>query len=87
MPPPDAPADERDSDSAVRDTAFPGHTIDALRTQGKAAEARAEFERLVQEGADSGIDPRAPAAILDAVRAEIRGRTGAQTGDATGAEG
>ena len=65
------------SDSSFADHAVPGHSVDVLRAQGKAAEARAEFERLIQEGAESGIDPRLPAAIFDAVRAQIAGGKGA----------
>jgi len=71
---------------------LPGQTVDNLRAQGKAAEARAEFERLLQEGADSGIDPRSLATIFDAVRADIRSRgtthpgDTAQTNDAAGIE-
>ena len=65
---------EQPTGSAASAPTLPGHTIDVLRAQGNVAEARVEFERLVQEGADSGIDSRQPAAIFDAVRAEIRNR-------------
>lgn len=54
---------------------LPGHTVNALRALGKPEEARTEFELLIQHGMDSGVDQRSPAAIFDAVRAEIRGRT------------
>jgi hypothetical protein len=71
--------------TGVAGATLPGHSIDVLRSEGNAAEARAEFERLIEEGVESGIDPRTPAAILDAVRAEIRGR--APTSANSGAEG
>ena len=61
---------------------LPGQTVDSLRAQGKAVEARAEFERLLQEGADSGIDPRALETIFQAVRVGIRNQATAQLSDA-----
>jgi hypothetical protein len=66
--------------------AIPGHTVDDLRAQGKPVEARAEFERLIQEGMDSGVDPRSPAAIFDSVRAGIRERISPPSGDVQGVQ-
>ena len=79
----DAQLLEQTGGAAATGSSLPGHTVDDLRALGKAAEARAEFERLLLEGADSGIDPRPPATIFDAVRAEIRGRSIAEPGDAS----
>ena len=56
---------------------LPGHTVDALLAQGKVAEARVELERLIQEGIDSGIDPRSAEEVIESIRAEIRTRTAA----------
>ena len=66
---------------------LPGHTVNELRAQGKAAEARAEFERLIQEGAESGIDSRSPAAIFDSVRGEIGNQPTAPVAGNAGTEG
>ena len=78
------PDSEQPSDPAASAPTLPGHTIDVLRAEGKPAEARAEFERLIQEGADSGINSRPPAAIFDAVRAEIRNRATTPISDSAG---
>lgn len=78
MATPDSPEAGSADSLAATAPSLPGHSVDALRAQGKAADARAEFERLIVEGAESGIDSRTPAAILDAVRAEIGARTGAE---------
>jgi hypothetical protein len=71
-------------DSAASGYALPGHTVDDLRAHGKGAEARAEFERLIYEGVESGIDPRSPVTILDTVRTEIRNRTAMRTNNTAG---
>jgi hypothetical protein len=60
--------------------------VDELRAQGKPEEARAEFERLIQQGLDSGVDPRPSASIFDSVRSAIHSRTPPQTDDTAGAE-
>jgi len=74
MATPDSPEAGPTDASDPPSPALPGHTVDELRAQGKAAEARAEFERLIQEGVESGIDSRSPAAIFDSIRAEICAR-------------
>ncbi|HXE08996.1 MAG TPA: hypothetical protein VN612_13935 [Acidobacteriaceae bacterium] len=79
MASPDSPEAGPTDASDPHSPTLPGHTVDELRAQGKAAEARAEFERLIQEGVESGIDSRTPAAIFDSVRAEIRARASAQS--------
>jgi hypothetical protein len=84
MATPDSPEAGQADPAAAPGPTLPGHTVDALRLQGKPAEARAEFERLIVEGAGSGIDSRSPAAILDGVREEIRNRATTQTGDRAG---
>jgi hypothetical protein len=45
---------EEDVDFDTSDSKLPGHTVDALLVQGKVEEARAELERLLPEGLDSG---------------------------------
>jgi hypothetical protein len=45
---------EEDVDFDTSDSKLPGHTVDALLVQGKVEEARAELERLLLEGLDSG---------------------------------
>ena len=47
---------DEDGNYAVEDKDYPGHTVDALLEQGKVEEARAELERLILEGVESG-DP------------------------------
>ena len=42
------------NDIIPADHKLPGWTVNALLDQGKVEEARAEFERLIQEGIDSG---------------------------------
>jgi len=86
MATPDSPETGLAGDSAAVGPTLPGHTVDELRAQGKPEEARAEFERLIQEGLDSGVDPRPPASIFDSVRAEIRSRDTPQADDTAGAE-
>jgi hypothetical protein len=76
------PADVSDPHSPT----LPGHTVDKLRAQGKATEARAEFERLLQQGVESGIDSRSPTAIFDSIRADIRARTSTSSGDIQGSQ-
>ncbi len=92
MATPDSPETGLAGDSTAAGSALPGHTVpghsvDALRAQGKPAEARVEFERLIQEGMDSGVDPRPPASIFDSVRAEILSRSTPQADDTAGAQG
>lgn len=84
MATPDSPEAGPTDASDPHSPTLPGHTVDELRAQGKAAEARAEFERLIQEGVESGIDSRSPAAIFDSIRAEIRGRISPPSGDLQG---
>jgi hypothetical protein len=74
-------------DPAASGPTLPGHTVNALRAQGQPDQARTEFERLIQEGIDSGVDPRPPAAIFDSVRTEIRSRTPPQNSGTAGAQG
>ncbi len=47
---------------------LPGHTIDALLAGGKVEEARAELERLLQEGIDSGISNEPPDEMMKRLR-------------------
>ena len=83
---PESPEAGPTDDSDPHIPALPGHTVDELRSQGKAAEARAEFERLIQEGMDSGVDSRSPAAIFDSIRSGIRERFSAPSGDIRGVQ-
>ena len=54
---------------------LPGYTVDALLAEGKVEEARAELERLLQEGIDSGISPEPPDEMMNRIRAKVRART------------
>ena len=54
-----------------------GDTVDALLAQGKVEEARAEFDRLIQEGIDSGPSSESPEQMMKRLRARIRGRSAA----------
>jgi hypothetical protein len=53
---------------------LPGYTVDALLAQGKTEEARAELERLLQEGIDSGISTEPPGEMMKRIRARVRER-------------
>jgi hypothetical protein len=78
--------DSPEVSQAVSGASLPGQSIDDLRAHGKGAEARAEFERLIHEGVDSGIDTRSPVTIFDAIRTEIRDRAAMQTNAAAGSQ-
>lgn len=86
MATPDSPEAGPTDASDPCSPALPGHTVDELRVHGKAAEARSEFERLIQEGMDSGVDPRSPAGIFDSIRAGIRERISTAPGDVQGVQ-
>jgi hypothetical protein len=86
MATPDSPEAGPTDASDPHSPALPGHTVDELRALGKPVEARSEFERLIQEGMDSGVDPRSPAAIFDSIRADIRERISPPCGDVQGAQ-
>jgi hypothetical protein len=49
-------------------------TVDVLLEQGKVEEARAEFERLILEGVDSGPAIEVTAQFWDDFRAELKQR-------------
>ena len=51
---------------------------DLVRRDQERAEKKAEFERLVQEGIDSGISPLTPAEVF----ANARRKAGVKTSDA-----
>jgi hypothetical protein len=53
---------------------LPGYTVDALLAQGKVDDARAELERLVQEGIDSGPGIEVTPQFWEDIRAEVRRR-------------
>jgi hypothetical protein len=65
---------EEDFDFDTSNSKLPGYTVDALLSQGKVDEARAELERLLQEGIDSGISPESPADMMKRIRAKVRTR-------------
>ena len=50
---------------------LPGWTVDALLAENKVEEARAEFERLLDEGLDSGDAVEMTEEDWDAFRAEL----------------
>jgi len=64
----------RDEEFDTTDAKLPGYTVDALLADGKVDEARAELERLLQEGIDSGISPEPPADMMERLRAKVRAR-------------
>jgi hypothetical protein len=53
------------------DHRLPGWTVDALLDQGKVDEARAELDRLVLEGVDSGPAIEATPEFWAELRAEL----------------
>ncbi len=53
---------------------LPGYTVDALLAQGKVEEARAELERLLQEGIDSGPGIEDTPQFWEDIRSEVRRR-------------
>ena len=52
----------------------PGYAVDALIRQGKMEEARAELERLLLEGMDSGPGVPATPEFYENIRARLRQR-------------
>jgi hypothetical protein len=67
---------EEDFDFDTSGAKLPGHTVDALLVQGKVDEARAELERLVLEGLDSGN----PRLMTDELQQEIVAKARAGVG-------
>jgi hypothetical protein len=57
---------------------LPGCTVDALLEQGRVEEARAELERLVQEGIDSGPGIEVTPKFWEDIRSEVRRRAKAR---------
>ena len=66
---------EEDFDFAADGAKLPGHTVDALLVQGKVEEARAELERLIQEGIDSGPGKPMTEDLRQQILAKARSRT------------
>jgi hypothetical protein len=58
----------------VEDTDYPGHSVDALLQQGQVDEARAELERLILEGVDSGPGIKVTPKFWDDLRSQLRQR-------------
>jgi hypothetical protein len=50
---------------------YPGHTVDALLADGKIEEARAELERLILEGVDSGPGIEVTPEFWEDIRSEM----------------
>jgi ABC-type xylose transport system substrate-binding protein len=65
---------EEDFASAADGAKLSGHTVDVLLAQGKIEEARAELERLIQEGIDSGPGKPMTEDLLQQVLAKARSR-------------
>jgi len=63
-------------DFDATDAKLPGHTVDALLVQGKVEEARAELERLLLEGLDSGKGKPMTEDLLQQIIAKARSRAG-----------
>jgi hypothetical protein len=55
----------------VEDKDYPGHTVDVLLEQGKVEQARAEFERLVMEGVESGPGIEVTPEFWEEMRSEL----------------
>ena len=55
----------------VEDKDYPGHTVDVLLEQGKVEQARAEFERLVMEGVESGPGIEGTPEFWEEMRSEL----------------
>jgi hypothetical protein len=53
---------------------MPGWTVDALLEEGKVEEARAELERLVLEGVDSGPAIEATPEFWEALHSKARAK-------------
>ena len=58
------------------DHRLPGWTVDALLADGKVEEARAELERLIMEGVDSGPGIPVTETFWDDLRAELHREAG-----------
>jgi hypothetical protein len=71
---------EEDVDFDTSDSKLPGHTVDALLVQGKVEEARAEVERLVLEGLDSGNPRLMTDELLQEIVAKARAGVGRRSG-------
>jgi hypothetical protein len=67
---------EEDFDFDTSDAKLPGHTVDALLAQDKVEEARAELERLLLEGLDSGKGQPMTEELLQQIIAKARSRAG-----------
>jgi len=70
--------DEEDFDIDLDGSGLPGHTVDALLDQGKVEEAKAELERLLLEGLNSGSPRQMDEALFDEIVAEARARVRAR---------
>ncbi len=58
---------------------LPGYTVDALLAEGKIEEARAELERLVLEGIDSGPGMPMTNALFEEIITGARSRSASRS--------